>query len=312
MHNWQKITTFASQTKEKEKNMERYPIPLSDIEKVKQWQNCGWIDNSIMLIDQLTEVHIPESPRRMNFIIMGLCTQGEIQYTLDTQPHTVKAGDVFIVSERHVISDYSATPDIQGGCFLISVSFFREVIQNTSDLSALFLYTQNFPVMHLEEKEADVFKKYFTAIRQRINDNKNHFRKDLVRTLLLAMFYDLSNVIYHFREDTGKKHTRADAIFTKFIKMVEENCHFERRVSWYAEQLCITPKYLSESIKTVSRRTPNEWIDNYVTLELRVLLKNTSKSVKEIAEDMNFPNQSFLGKYFKERVGISPSKYRKK
>ena len=61
----------------------------------------------------------------------------------------------------------------------------------------------------------------------------------------------------------------------------------------------------------MSHRSPNEWIDKYVTLELRVLLQNTSKSIKEIAKELNFPNQSFLGKYFKEHVGISPSRYRK-
>ena len=75
--------------------------------------------------------------------------------------------------------------------------------------------------------------------------------------------------------------------------------------------MCITPKYLSEMVKAVSRRTPNEWIDNYVVMELRSLLKNTTKTVKEIAADMNFPNQSFLGKYFKEHVGLSPVSYRK-
>lgn len=64
-------------------------------------------------------------------------------------------------------------------------------------------------------------------------------------------------------------------------------------------------------VKVASRRTPNDWIDDYVTLELRVLLRNTNKNIKEITEEMNFPNQSFLGKYFKEHVGISPSAYRK-
>jgi len=82
-------------------------------------------------------------------------------------------------------------------------------------------------------------------------------------------------------------------------------------VSWYAQQLDITPKYLSEMVKQVSKRTPNEWIDNYVTREIRVLLKNTTKSIKDIAVEMNFPNQSFLGKYFKEHAGVSPSAYRK-
>lgn len=106
-------------------------------------------------------------------------------------------------------------------------------------------------------------------------------------------------------------YTRADIIFTEFIRLVEGNFKSERRVSWYAEQMCITPKYLAETVKQVSRRTPNEWIDNYVTLELRLRLKNSSKSIKEIATDMHFPNQSFLGKYFKEHVGLSPSSYRK-
>jgi len=91
-----------------------------------------------------------------------------------------------------------------------------------------------------------------------------------------------------------------------------QNFRKERRVSWYGEQLGITPKYLSETVRNVSKRTPNQWIDKYITLELRVQLKNTTKSVKEIAKELNFPNQSFLGKFFKEQVGLSPSQYRKR
>ena len=144
----------------------------------------------------------------------------------------------------------------------------------------------------------------------RATDNK--FSRDIVRTLILAMFYDLSNVIVRLQESESKKQTRADSIFTQFIRLVELNFRKERRVGWYAEQLCITPKYLSETVKNVSNRTPNEWIDSYVSLELRVLLKSTTKSIKEISDDMNFPNQSFLGKFFREHVGVSPSAYRKR
>ena len=61
----------------------------------------------------------------------------------------------------------------------------------------------------------------------------------------------------------------------------------------------------------ISKRTPNEWIDSYVTLEMRTMLKNSSKSIKEIAKELNFPNQSFMGKYFKEHVGMSPSEFRR-
>lgn len=287
-------------------------IPFSDVKKVELWKNCGRIDTQLMLFDNLSEVNVPSTPIRMTFIVLGLCTKGEAHYMLDAQPQTVRPGDAFVVAERHVISDFHASADLDGVCFCVSVNFFREVIQNTSDLSAIFLYARNFPVLHQEEKDIEKFKKYFNAIKQHINEDTNHFRKELVRTLLLAMFYDLSNVVYHVREDKGKKYSRADVIFNKFIHMIGDHCKRERRVSWYAEQLCITPKYLSECVKAVSRRTPNEWIESYVTLEVSVMLKNTTKTIKEITEEMNFPNQSFLGKYFKEHVGMSPSEYRRK
>ena len=149
-------------------------------------------------------------------------------------------------------------------------------------------------------------------LKEKMRATDNKFRRDIVRTLILAMFYDLSNVIVRLQESESKKQTRADSIFTQFIRLVELNFRKERRVGWYAEQLCITPKYLSETVKNVSNRTPNEWIDSYVSLELRVLLKSTTKSIKEISDDMNFPNQSFLGKFFREHVGVSPSAYRKR
>ena len=125
------------------------------------------------------------------------------------------------------------------------------------------------------------------------------------------MIYDISNAIYRIQQLSNRTYNKAEELFNRFIKLVELRYRKERRVSWYAERLNITAKYLSESVKQVSGRTPNDWIDNYVTIELRVLLRNTNKSIKEIAKDMNFPNQSFLGTYFKEHVGVTPSAYRK-
>lgn len=103
-----------------------------------------------------------------------------------------------------------------------------------------------------------------------------------------------------------------EKIFFDYVKMVEANFRSERRVNWYAKQMNITPKYLLEAVKTISHRTPNEWIDYYMVQELRVALKNSVKSIKEIAAELNFPNQSFMGKYFKDHVGVSPSAYRKR
>lgn len=290
--------------------MVNYPIKESDLNKAKTWSESVFLDDDLLLTERINEAPMPTEPRRMNFILIGLCTKGEVMYQLDTQKQIIKAGDILIVSDRHVVDSYQRSPDMEGLCMMLSVNFYCEIIQNVSDVSALFLFSRQHPVMRLEQREIDTFKEYFQVIKQKIGDKGNHFRKDLVKTLLLAMFYDLSNIIYRMKQD-DKPLTRAEIIFTKFIKLVEKNFREERRVSWYAQQICITPKYLSETVKNVSHRTPNEWIDNYIILELRVLLKNSTKTIKEIAEELKFPNQSFLGKFFKEHVGMSPSQYRK-
>lgn len=291
--------------------MEKEQITQTSMELAKLWENSGFLDGDLLLLDHISAIPFPKEPRRMNFILIALCTGGKVSYTMDTQQLEVCPGDIIIAGERQVVQDIQPSADIDGLCFIVSVKFFHEIIQNVGDVSALFLFSRSHPVLRLKERDQQIFKDYFTVIRSKIQNDANHFRKDLIRTLLLAMFYDLSNVIYHFQQTTAPQ-SRADVIFTQFIRLVEENCKQIRRVSWYAQQLGITPKYLSESVKNASRRTPNQWIDNYVTLELRLLLKNTAKSIKDITEEMNFPNQSFLGKYFKEHVGMSPSEYRRK
>ena len=244
----------------------------TDFEKAKKWVSGEFIEDDLLLLDRLAEAPFPSEPRRMNFILIGLCTHGHVKYRMDTVEYMVNPGEIIVVSERHVIDNYMASPDLQGLCMMVSVPFFQETIKSVNDISALFLFTRNHPVMQLTEREVQVFHDYFYVIRKRIAETDNHFRRDLVRTLMLAMFYDLSNIIYRSQEAMERK---------------------------------------SETVKVVSMRTPNEWIDNYVTLEMRVMLKNTTKTIKQIAEDMNFPNQSFLGKYFKEHVGMSPSEYRR-
>ncbi|MBR1389767.1 MAG: AraC family transcriptional regulator [Prevotella sp.] len=268
------------------------------------------MDDDLLLTEHINEAPMPTEPRRMNFILIGLCTQGQVEYHVDTEKQIIKPGDLLVVSERHVVDHYRPSADMKGLCMIVSVDFFHEVIQNVRDVSSLFLLSRKHPVMALQPKEIETFKEYFTVVKQKINDADNLFRKDLIRTLLLAMFYDLSNVIHRVLHHP-EKQSRSDVIFTDFIKLVEQNFRTERRVSWYAQQLCITPKYLSESIKSVSAHTPNEWIDNYVLMEMRLILKNTTKNIKEITEELHFPNQSFLGKYFREHMGMSPTKYRK-
>lgn len=282
------------------------------ISEMKRLYNGCYIDNDIMVFNEIGKLPLPNEPRRMKCILLALCLSGKAQYSVDTEERTVSANDVIIISEGQVIDNYTLSPDLDGIAIMLSQHFFSEIIKDIHGISSLFLFSRSHPVFGLTSEEANNLITYFNLIWNKINNNEHHFRKDVVRSLIATMIYDIGQPIYRMQQQRNEKQTRAESIFTEFIRQVEQNFKHERKVSWYATRLCITPKYLSETVKLASHRTPNEWIDNYVALEIRVMLKNTNKSIKEIADEMNFPNQSFLGRFFKEHVGMSPSEYRKK
>lgn len=290
---------------------EKNNIKNTTLEEAKNWGNAEYLEEGLVLTDRIADAPIPREPTSMSFILMALCKHGKAQYSIDTREQTVKPGDLLFISERHIVDNYMASPDFECLCIMVSTEFYHGFIQNVKNVSSLLLFSMNNPVVSLTPREIQVYSNYYQTIREKMSDRGHHYRTNLVKALLLAMFYDMSNVIWRVEQQESKSQTRADVIFANFIRLLEQHFRQERRVSWYAEQLCITPKYLSEIVKQVSKRTPNEWIDNYVILEIRVLLKNSTKSIKEIAEELQFPNQSFLGKYFKEHIGVSPSQYRK-
>ena len=259
--------------------METAKINELSIAGTKVVYEGSFINDDLLLINDFANLPLPNEPRRVKCIIVGLCLHGKAQYSVDTEDRNVHPNDVIMIHNGQVLDNYMLSPDFHGIGIMLSEVFYHEIIKDIHELSSLFLFSRSHPVFNLSADESFMISQYYKALQYKVDDQNHHFRTEAVRSF--------------------------------FIKLVEENFRRERRVSWYGERLFITPKYLSETVKLVSQKTPNEWIDNYVLLEIRVLLKNTTMNIKEIAQQLNFPNQSFLGKYFKEHVGMSPSEYRK-
>lgn len=297
------------------KNKSQMPKrPISDITiaEVMSLYKGSHIGEDILLLDNLGRLPLPTEPRRIKSVLLAFCSKGRAQYSVDTEERMVQAGDVIIIGQGQVIDNYMLSPDLEGIGVLLSYDYFREIVKDIRSVSELFIFSRAHPVFRLEESEVERLTAYYNMIRLKVEDEDLRFRRDVVRSLIAALIYDLSDVIFRIQQRQQLPGSRLDAIFSEFIRLVERNFKQERRVSWYSQKMSISPKYLSEAVKQVSHKTPNEWIDNYVILEIRVLLKNTTKSIKEIAQELSFANQSFLGKYFKERVGQSPSEYRRK
>ncbi len=272
-------------------------------------QSC--IGNDLVLFDRFEDVPILGEAHRMNGVFVALCLDGTASYTVDDQVRAIQKNDILIISKGQMIGNYHLSPDCRGLAYLCSYRFFQEVIFNAQEISMLFFLSLARPIYNLDNETARLFVDYFQMVKQRVDDKNHQFRSDVVKSLIKSFIYDMGNVVWRYRQNsTHQRKSRAETVFFDFIDLVEKNFLHERRVSWYGKQLGISPKHLLEMVKFVSLRTPNEWIDNYVVAELRVQLSSTAKSIKQIADDMHFSSQSFLGKYFKEHVGISPTDYR--
>ena len=292
--------------------MVKNKIIETSLEEAMTWGHAQVLEEGLVLTESIANDQASQKPQRVNFILMALCTKGEARYAIDTRQQSVKPGDLLFVSERHIVDNYELSPDFECQGIILSTKFYHSFVQNVKNVSSLLLFSMNYPVVTLTPREMQTYSDYYQGIRKKMADTTHPFRTPLVQALLLAMFYDMSGVIWRVEQQETKTRSRADAIFANFIRMLENNFRQERRVGWYAQQLGISAKYLSEMVKQASKRTPNDWIEQYVVLELRVLLKNSTKNIKDITEELSFPNQSFLGKYFKEHVGMSPSEFRKK
>lgn len=275
---------------------------------------CGgdFLQDDMVLFTNFEDVPLPLKSMRMDCLFIALCTSGQATYSVDTKKQVVRENDLIIIAEGQVVGDYMLSRDCKGIGVMVSNEAYNEAIKDFHELSSLFLFARTHPVVALTSHEAEIIKNYFLMVRQRVVKGDNPFLRHLCFALFKAVLYELGGKIMEVKSTNVQVgQTRAEIVFAEFIQLVEKHFRVNRKVSWYADQLGITPKYLSEIVKQASRKTPNDWIDQYVTLEMRVLLKNSSMNIKEMTEYLNFPNQSFFGKYFKEHVGMSPSDYRK-
>jgi len=150
---------------------------------------------------------------------------------------------------------------------------------------------------------------YFSLLQKTIRKTENQNRISAVKHLTLAFFHGFSYQMHNIPNVSDK--SKSDILVEKFLTLVKENFKRHRNVEFYADKLCLTPKYLSKVIKQNSNKTAADWIEDHLILEVKALLKSTDKTISQISDELNFPSQSFFGKYFKRRTGLPPKVYRK-
>lgn len=262
-----------------------------------------------------SEMEIFRFPSRLNALIIGVGAEGETSLTSNLQEFRLKKDSLFIFSPKHILQVQSNNR-FKAHLIVIAPDFLKRINIDTKRMMPLFLQFGSLPCMELTHAESQSLRSFISMVEQELKGSETDFSSEIIGGLIAATIYKVGDILTHYLtehpEVDSPIHNRAEEYFRQFTELLGEHYKHERSVGFYARQLCITPKYLTTLIKRISGKSVSEWIDNYVILEAKTLLKYSNMSVQEIAYYLNFPNQSFFGNYFKRNAGMSPSQYKAK
>lgn len=260
-----------------------------------------------------SQMQVFRFPCRIDAFIIGVGTEGETSLSFNLHEFRLKKDSMFIFTPKNILQ-VNSQQYFKADVIAISPDFMRRINIDIKNMMPLFLKFVENPTLALTPEESRSMRGMIAQIERETRGPETHFSFDIVSGLIAATIYKVGDIMYHYLaehpEGQNNSHNRAEEYFKQFTHLLGEHFREERSVGFYARQLCITPKYLTTLIKRISGQSVSEWIDNYVILEAKTLLKYSTMSIQEIAYYLNFPNQSFFGSYFKRNTGMSPSQYK--
>lgn len=252
-------------------------------------------------------------PSRIDAFIIGVGTEGETAVSFNLREYVLKKDSMFIFGPRNILQVRS-DEHFKAHVLVVSTELMRDINIDTKHMMPLLLQFSTHPCIELAPEESQRLRSFIALVEQEVQGTNTDFARDIIGGLIAATIYKVGDILHRYLAEHPEVerfvHNRAEEYFRNFIDLLGEHYKQQRSVGFYARQLCITPKYLTTLIKRISGRSVSEWIDDYVIIEAKTLLKYSNMSVQEIAYHLSFPNQSFFGSYFKRNTGMSPSQYK--
>ena len=265
---------------------------------------------SELLADMPFHSDTMDNPHKFDFFMFVKHMAGSAVVKIDMTEFALENPcNLIILAPGQIVSIDKISPDFDADIILMSKRFVEGLMVFVNGRVPFRLNNpQGSAVEHFDENEvaSDII---FKAVRNILKDKENPYRLQVVQHILMALFYSSERV--RNVEPEAAARTNADVITKEFLSIVKENFRKERQLKFYSDALCITPRYLSRVVKECTGASAAEWIERAVVLQARALLKSTNMTVQQISDELNFPSQTFFGKYFKRRVGMSPKEYRR-
>ncbi len=245
--------------------------------------------------------------------LIVICTEGIAQFDYDGQQIRLHKDDLFLYMSHSVVTNFMSSLDFN----CRQIWFSRGELWNINKYGEVSLsnlpYLKRHPIMHLTEDDVKLLDDYFQLLCRRMRDSSPVLYSNIVRSLVSTMMLEILSMMRRQEpENTVTTDIHRQRLANEFMRLVEQSDGRIRKVDDFANQLNITPKYLSTLLKETMNRRPSEMIHFYTLKAIEHRLRYTDMTMQEIANDLNFANPSFFGKYFKEHAGMTPLDFRKK
>ncbi len=274
-------------------------IRLGDSDELVVMENFGSLPKGELSLD------------RHGLIV--ICTEGIAQFDYDGQQIRLHKDDLFLYMAHSVVTNFMSSSDFN----CRQIWFSRGELWNINKYGEVSLsdlpYLKRHPIMHLTDNDVKLLDDYFQLLCRRMRDPSPVLYSNIVRSLVSTMMLEILSMMRRQEpENTVTTGVHRQWLANEFMRLVEQSDGRIRKVDDFANQLNITPKYLSTLLKETMNRRPSEMIHFYTLKAIEHRLRYTDMTMQEIANDLNFANASFFGKYFKEHAGMTPMDFRKK
>ena len=292
--------------------MQQHYITELDLQDVPQvYHNLKYNDGEIYFADNITSIPGLMKQFKVNFIAYVMVTEGRLTVDMNNVTYHLEKNCSLFVDRKMVIENVKHTENFS--CVICAMSTDMGFAFFNKSLLQSIMHIMANPVIKMEQTEVDLMMKYYDLLVFKMDHQEMSLGRETVRDIIRCFAYDLlSNINRHLNQDNDDDMLRqSDRIYRRFMFLLADNTNVNRSVKSYADELCVSPKYLTSVCRKHSDCTTSELIATAVISRIKQLLLYSDLSIKEVASEMGFDNLSFFGKYVKKHLGLSPNHYRK-
>ncbi len=262
------------------------------------------------IVKDISGISRSPKPLKVDGGAVGICTAGEAEISVNTVKYQLVSGSELILFDESLLFIKRRSEDFKMTLFIYTKEVAFQAVHKFDP--SFFTTIFDNPVYNHRHGGDAVIHCYMEILKNLQHDIQNRFSTIMAINLLRCIMLNIYDKIK--RGGEGSEHifkSRKEEIFHRFMYLINEHVREHRDVSYYAEKLCISTRYLAEVTKEIANESPKQTIDYYIISEIKLLLTFSEMSIQQIADYLHFPDQSYLGRFFKHHTGLSPVAFRK-